>query len=350
MWLLLAVACWDSGTPTRAHCTLARTVKARTVDGATIALHHHPASGPPVLLVHGISSNHRFFDLDAEHSMADWLADRGHDVWLLDLRGHGEARTHKDGRLQLTGWRVDDYAHDVAAAVDHVRACTGYETVSYVGHSMGGMVGSVYLGTYGDDALASVTYLGSPGTFTRDVPMVKLAQTGMAMGGATLVSFDTALLAAASADLGRARIRIRLQERLYNPENFTPDSIDAMLRAIVSPLSRGEMAHFARMIRRERFTSWDGTIDWLERLGDVDIPAFLVVGMADRVVAPHWVEAYEQAFGGLVELLRAGKESGFVADYGHLDLALGERADEEIFPRVEAWLDRWPPRPGPGRR
>ncbi len=345
MWLLLVLGCWETRPTVGDHCTLARTVRLGTEDGATVALHHHPASGPPVLMVHGISSNHHFFDLDAGHSMADWLADRGHDVWLLDLRGHGDAVTDLDGRPQLNGWRVDHYGrYDVKAAVEHVRACTGYETVSYVGHSMGGMVGTIYATSGGAASLASVTYLGSPGTFTRDVPMVKLAQTGFAAGGAALLSLDTAVFAATAADFDEGPLRVRVQERLYNPANFEPATIDRMLRTIVSPLSRGEMAHFARMIRQERFTSWDRSVDYLEALAAVEVPAFLVVGAGDRVVAPAWVEAYADAFGGPVEVFRAGTESGLVADYGHLDLALGERAATEIYPRVEAWIDRWPAR------
>jgi pimeloyl-ACP methyl ester carboxylesterase len=351
MWLLFALGCWDTEPVVRDQCALARTVRIATEDGATVALHHHAARGAPVVMVHGISSNHRFFDLDADHSMADWLADRGHDVWLLDLRGHGDARTHLDGRPQLSGWRVDDYGrYDMKAAVDHVRACTGYETVGFVGHSMGGMVGSIYAVSGGASALSSVVYLGSPGTFSRDAPLAKLAQTGLATGGAALVSLDSALFGSVAADLNRGPFRLRVQEQLYNPANYEPATIDAALRTIASPMSRGEMAHFARMLERERFTSWDGSVDYLDALGSVSVPAFLVAGTADRVVPTAWVEAYVDAFSGPVEVFRAGTETGLVADYGHLDFALGERADEEIFPRVAAWLDRFPPRPGPARR
>lgn len=352
MLLLLVAACAhlgvpvgdaDDDIPSRA-CTLARTVRLRTEDGATIALHHHAAAGPPVLLVHGISSNHHFFDLDPEHSLADWLVDRGHDVWMLDLRGHGDALRGVDGRLQRAGWRVDDYGlHDVPAAVDHVLACTGAEKLAYVGHSMGGMVGSIYAASGGAEQLSSLVYLGSPGTFDKDVPMVKLAQTAMAAGGATHLWFDTEVFAEASADLARGSVRVKLQERLYNPENFEPRTIDRMLRSIVSPMSRGEMQHFARMIADERFQSWDRTTDWLAELERVHVPALLIAGAGDGIVAPEWVEAYADAFGGPVEVFRAGTESGLQADYGHLDLGLGERASTEIFPRVGAWIEAHQP-------
>jgi pimeloyl-ACP methyl ester carboxylesterase len=349
MLLLLVAGCAHLGSvvgdpgdvPRSRACTLARTVSLRTEDGATVALHHHAAAGPPVLLVHGISSNHHFFDLDAEHSLADWLVDRGHDVWMLDLRGHGDAMRDIEGRQQRAGWTVDDYGHfDVPAAVAHIQACTGASKLAYIGHSMGGMVGSIYAASGGAEHLSSLTYLGSPGAFSKDVPMVKLAQTAMAAGGATHIWFDTSVLADASADLARGNVRVRVQERLYNPENFEPTTLDRMLRNIVSPMSRGEMQHFARMIADERFESWDRKTDWLVALQDVEVPAFLVVGTGDRIVAPEWAEAYADAFAGPVEVFRAGKESGLEADYGHLDLALGERAATEIFPRVGAWIER----------
>lgn len=344
MWLLLVLACWEPEPVDRAHCALARTTRVATADGATIALHRHAASGPPVVLLHGISSNHRFWDLDPEHSLAAWLAARGHDVWLLDLRGHGEAAVHRDGRPQLAGWRVDDYGtYDLAAAVDYVRAVTGYDQVGFVGHSMGGMVGAIYAATGGADALSAMVLVGSPGTFSGESPLMDLARAGLAVGGATLVSMNSAHFADMAADFSRAPFGLTVQERLYNPDNFEPATIDRMLRTIVSPMSRGEMRHFGRMLEDGRFQSWDRSVGYLDALADVTVPASLIVGMGDRLVAPEWVEAYAPAFGGPVEVFRAGTESGLAADYGHLDLGLGERAPVEIFPRIDAWLDRYPP-------
>ncbi|MDP2308126.1 MAG: alpha/beta fold hydrolase [Pseudomonadota bacterium] len=344
MWLLLLLGCWDVEPADRSQCELAHTTRVLTEDGATIALHRHAASGPPVVLVHGISSNHTFWDLDPAHSLAAWLQARGHDVWLLDLRGHGAATVKKNGQPQLMGWRVDDYGrHDMKAAVNHVRACTGYDQVALVGHSMGGMVGAIYAATGGADSLSAMVLVGSPGTFTKGDPILGLAQAGLAAGGFALASVDSASFSALAADMSRGPLKLTIQERLYNPKNFEPGTIDRMLRSIVSPMSRGEMRHFFRMLRDERFQSWDGTIGYLDALADVKVPAYLIVGAGDRLVAPAWVEAYAPAFGGPVEVFHAGIASGLGEDYGHLDLGLGERAPTEIFPRIDAWLDRYPP-------
>lgn len=343
---LLAGGCWEPQVEARpAQCALARTVRIATEDGATVALHHHAcADGPPVLLVHGISSNARFWDLDEDHSLASWLADRGHDVWLLDLRGHGEALWDADDRRQWAGWTVDDYGrYDVAAAVDHVRAVTGFATVGYVGHSMGGMVGGIYAATVGEDALASLVVVGSPSGFSKDDPLVGLAQAGFAAGGAALVWFETPALATASADAaGWGPFAVR--ERLYNPENFAPETVDLMMRSIVSPMTRREMQHFARMIRDERFESFDGAVDYRAALKDVQTPLLAVVGAGDHVVPPAHVRAWADAMGGETKVVEAGRAGGFQHDYGHLDLGLGQNARDEVFPEIDAWLRAHPPK------
>ena len=135
--LILLIACADlARTDALSTCPEAESVRLHTSDGAPIQLHRHPGDGQPVLVVHGISSNHRCWDLSPERSLAVALAEAGYDAWLLDLRGHGdaivpEARTH--------GWTVDDYGgRDMHRAITHIQGQTGAERVAIVGHSMGG--------------------------------------------------------------------------------------------------------------------------------------------------------------------------------------------------------------------
>lgn len=339
------LACWEPDGEVGKQCSLARSTHVKTEDGAEIVLHRHACSDrPPVLLVHGISSNARFWDLDPDHSLAAWLADRGHDVWLLDLRGHGEALWRADGSRQFSGWTVDDYGrYDVAAAVEHVRKVTGYETVGYVGHSMGGMVGAIYAVTRGDEKLASFVAVGSPIAFSMKDPMFPLARMSFAAGGTFLWWFETPMASSFAADVAPV-IPDRLADRLFNPENVTPQTADRLLRNIVSPNSREEMQHFARMLRDERFQSFDGTVDYTASLAEVDVPTLAIVGAADNIAYPHAVRRWGTAVGGEVEIFEAGTASGLQHDYGHLDFGLGERAATEIFPRIASWLERHPAR------
>ena len=49
-----------------------------------------------------------------------------------------------------------------------------------------------------------------------------------------------------------------------------------------------------------------------------------------------------RALGGPKEWLLVGEVNGAVADYGHMDLVIGERAPTEVWPRVLDFLERHP--------
>ena len=341
MVLLALLAC---GEPSDAGATFADdapTVTVRTLDGATIALHRHGGDGaPPVLLVHGISSNHRFWDLDGERSLARWLAARGWDAWVLDLRGHGDALPHVgEGAGE---WSVDDYGmRDAAAAVAHVQQVTGYRTVAWVGHSMGGMVGGTYLASGGAANVAAFVPVASPARFDKDAPLMGLARSGLSAGG-WVSTFDTRTFAEMSASLGSWDVS-GVRERLYNPANLPAEQVPSVLRGIVSPLWGGEMAHFGRMIRNERYESADGRTDWAAALRAVTVPTLAFTGGADQIVPPESAGAWAGLMGGPVEVVHCDTAHGVVADYGHLDFGVGVRAATEVWTPLEAFLRRHPP-------
>lgn len=343
--LSLSASVWAADVNVGDQCVLATDRKILTADGATIALHHHPGRGAPVLLVHGISSNHVFWDLDAEHSLAVWLNHQGWDVWLLDLRGHGTARYDENGKVQRMGWTIDDYGrYDVPAAVAVIQKLTGYQKLAYIGHSMGGMVGTIFLANGGESQLSTMIAVGSPAAFPdTGEALLKLARLSFSLWGAILPSVNSPSAADLAATLGRA-VPWHLQERLYNPQNMEPEVVDPMLRNVVSPLSKGEMKQFADMLKSGDFTSYTGDIHYLDILEKVQLPILAIAGTGDHVVAPSWVRPYAEVPAGEKKLILAGPEGGMQEPYGHLDLGLGARAPTEIFPPIEAWLEAHPPK------
>jgi pimeloyl-ACP methyl ester carboxylesterase len=335
--LLLVIGCEPSSPADVRNCPLATDQHIETADGATIALHHHPGRGRPVLLVHGVSSNHRFWDLDADHSLARWLVDAGFDPWVLDLRGHGNAQYTPDGAWQVSGWTVDDYGrHDVAAAVDFIRRVTGAERVGYVGHSMGGMVGAIYAVEGGADSLSAMVMVGSPATFRRDAPMIEAARVGMGLAGAGLLYVDSPAGAQLAASAGGV-VPGKIHQLLYNPAHFHADTERRMLRNIVSPMSRQEMQQFARMLTRERFESADGKVDWTEAFHETSVPVLAIAGSADLAGQPEFVRPWTEGHDGEAHYVE-------LPDYGHLDLGLGEDAERDVFPLIGDWLQREPAR------
>lgn len=313
-----------------------------TDDGAEIVLTHHAGAGEPVVLCHGISSNARFWDLDADHSLAEWLAARGYDVWNLDLRGHGLAERDEHGHRQRAGWTVDDYGtEDLPTAFAYVLAQTGASQLHYVGHSMGGMVLAVYLATHPDPPLASATVVGSPLDF-RD-PDALTAAMLRAAPWMTVPGFVPTPLGGRFVALFGGKAPFHADAFLYNPADMAdPAERRAMLRTVVSPLSRGEIRQFG-LARDGEFVSADGKQVYRTELGAVHVPMLFFAGRADRVVNPDRVKAYYDAVGSpnkaFVVLSVANGASG---DYGHLDMGLGDHAADDVFPRVLSWMQAHP--------
>lgn len=117
-----------------------------TQDNVRLALaRYENPGGLPVILAHGLAQNSFFWDFPVKnHSFARYLFEKGYDVWLPCLRGHGRGALHSDNKSDWS-WNIDDLAiYDVPAIIHKVQQMTG-EHPFWVGHSMGGTLAYMYL-------------------------------------------------------------------------------------------------------------------------------------------------------------------------------------------------------------
>jgi len=310
-----------------------------TQDGAEVHLRHAPGDGPVVLLCHGISSNARFWDLEPGRSLVRYLNERGYDVWNLDLRGHGEAVHDGAGDRQHAGWTIDDYGNrDLPAAIAYIREQTGAEELAYVGHSMGGMVLAVYLAHTPDPPLTSAVVVGSPLDFHDPDLLWKTLMGASKPVMRTMAFLPTHSLARAMVPMRRSLV-LGTDTLLHNPANMARRPEARMLTTVVSPLSRGEAEQFGLALEGGEFVSMDGSIEYRKALGGVGVPMLFIAGRADRIVSPDRVMGYYEAVGSEDKrFLLLSRSNGMSADYGHLDMGLGDHVEAEVFAPIEAWL------------
>ena len=335
MGALLLGGLWGcvEDTPAPApHCEGAESHVVPTDDGAVVHLHRHAAEGPPVLIVHGISSNHNCWDLTASRSLATFLSDAGLDVWLLDLRGHGDSQRDVQGKAQRSGWSIDDYAlHDLPAAMGRIQKVTGFDTLSYVGHSLGGMVGGIFAAQGGDKKLSSFVAVGTPMDFEDPDPLMEVGlKAGSAVGTVWPVL--------------PSQIGARLQARLPNSPlpidamlftDLTGEAREQMYRRVVSHLSAGELKQLTAVGDLGTLHDAAGEKDHLAAFSNIQTPALIIAGRGDLFAPVDRVYATYEALGSQDKaFVVAGKATGFSADYGHLDLTLGDHVAEEIFPLI----------------
>lgn len=125
-----------------------REYSAVSSDGVVIAIQEggNP-NGPPVIFIHGLLGSH----LNWEAQFADSELAK-YRLISYDLRGHGQSGkpdsedAYKDGRI---------WAADLAAVIEATHA----EGAVLIGWSLGGVVISNYLATYGDAKLKGAVYV-----------------------------------------------------------------------------------------------------------------------------------------------------------------------------------------------
>ena len=314
---------------------------ATTGDGARVALHRYrgevSTDRPPVVLCHGIAANRYNLDLDDEHSLARYLHAQGRDVWLLELRGHGDSVPPAGG---IQGF--DPFVrHDVPTGLSAVGRATGAREVDWVGYSMGGLVLYAHLGTSErDDAVPAIRRLvtiGSPvltrpghsagiltfvGRFLRGLPFAPLR------GPSRFFAFAGAALQRLAGGV------------LGVPGSTAPLQVRRSMMNIVQNIAQRLQAQFSDWMARGAFDAADGSVDYAARMGDIRVPALVVGGRHDRLAPPGTVQAACDLLGSPQKrLLLMGREDGHRCDYGHIDLAFGRHAPQELYPAVADWCD-----------
>jgi pimeloyl-ACP methyl ester carboxylesterase len=314
---------------------------ARTPDGWDLALHHYrgapvAAQMPPVILCPGYSFNRVFMDFDNRYSLARFLAQRGFDTWVLELRGHGDSEFAGEHR---TGWTFDDLVElDVPTAVRAVRAQSGRRPV-WIGHSMGGIL--IYAALGADAALqesvAGLVTMASPVAFppvtsplfrgvgqllaTLPLPQ-RLPQRGALVALWSAVSWSPGVL-----DVG------------MNPANIDRQAFGEALRRGICNVSRSLLRQLAQWSLSGELRSCDQRIDYRAGLAHITTPALIIAGAADRLAPPELVRfAYDHVSSTRKQYREFSIRNGDSADYGHVDLVFGRRAPEEVFPAIATWI------------
>lgn len=320
--------------------TLYRT---RTHDGVRIALWNYRATDrrTPVLLVHGLGSNRFDMDLPGRYSLARYLHRGGFDTWVIELRGAGASRSTLQKLTRR--WCLDDYlVHDIPAAFRFIEEETGKTSVHWAGHSLGGMLAYPILVTCDRRRIRSCVTLGAPcmttirrAIFDRFLPLEKVLRLAPPMlpGYRALLRLGGNRLAGIFAPIA-GRI-------LYNYGNCELDTLRQLATNAIEDVPTGVVLQFFEWYRTKCFRTHYGTVDVVENLDRVRSPLLVIAGSKDLLTPLDDVRvAFDRAGAKVKELLVCGREQGFSADYGHVDLVFGKNAPDEIFPRILDWFVR----------
>jgi polyhydroxyalkanoate synthase len=290
-----------------------------------------PSKLPPVLMVHGIAINHRNLDPRDDVSLARSVRDSGRDVWLLTLRSGRWDLTRKERRA------VDFAAlahNDIPQGVAMVLAKTGAPQLDYLGFSMGGMLAYASFGhTVGMHQIRRVVIMGSPGFVGAVLPGTKVAAWIGRYWQPTVPSRFLNGLFAFVAEL----VQSPIQHLFLNPANCLRGLLHTFMIDATADIP-GRLA-----MNMVQWAALDGKVRLdhepvLPRLVYLEVPVLFMVGGADQLGTPKSLTAAYDAWGGPKRLVLLAKSTGYVADYGHMDMVTGPKAVQEVFAPIIEFL------------
>jgi len=316
----------------------------RTADGWTLGVRRYRPKGEarfhePVILCHGLGANHFNIDWDPPVGIAQYLAARGRDCWVVSLRGHdGSDMPSRENGLRW-GFSFDDFARfDVPAVIEHVLARTGAPRAQWVGHSMGGILAYALGGSAHERMIAGgIVAVASPSSYANQPYLRRLTRLGKIFAGRSRVPqrWITHMIAPFTGHFDPP-----FSELVISPQSMDPKIVRRLQAWAFEDISAGVIDQFDDWVHNDAFRSLDKTRNYRDAMDACTTPVLLVGGSKDLMVPPACLEVALRRLGSQDKTLVVfGKDRGDSADYGHGDLLMGRAAPGEVFPRIATWLE-----------
>lgn len=310
-------------------------IEARTDDGVTLGVERVRAVGArrgSLILQHGLSGNGAAFTL-AGRSIAHHLAEQGFDCFIPDLRGARYSERPK------RPWGLDEYIEqDIPAILRTVLDVTGDSAVSWLGHSLGGLLLFFYVIENPDAPIARAVTVGSAIDYRAGKSMYRDLRRLLPLADGLMYLPYGHLARLTSRLAGRGPIL--LPERInFFRSNIEPEYAAKLLREfhhIPVQLFKGLDTAFSE----HGFHRADGAVRYLEQVHAYRLPTLFLGGTRDPHCPPEAIEQTARLLGGHPEskLLHFGIAHGHDDEYGHFDLIIGRRAQREVWPHVTEFL------------
>ena len=310
--------------------------KTRTEDGVRLHLRrvrppnigHHRST---VMMLHGLGSNHRGFHFPGR-SLARWLARRGHDVWLPELRGHGRSRVDR------FDWCLDEYLeYDIPAILAAIRKFSAADRIHWVGHSMGGILLMCYGAMHPNAPIARGVAVGSAldyrvgsTDFAELLPLRPLLEPLVAIPYGSLIHLLSPLMGEKAME---AIVRFNVW-----PSNVEPKIIKQLHACCFHSIPTSLLANLATAFEPDGLCVCSG-VRICEEASSCCFPLRLIAGSRDAQVSVEAVEHTAELVGSNTDVVVCGADEGCADHYGHWDLLVGRRAPVEVWPKIAHWVE-----------
>lgn len=309
------------------------TLWAETSDGLRLAIEHvtptssERPSAEPVMLLHGLAAN-RFTFHFPNRSLATFLAAQGFDCYVPELRGAGRSDSPPG-----SSWGLDDYTRlDLPAIVSAVLDASGKKSLSWVGHSLGGILLLLYaIENPADSPIVRGVTVGSAIDYrvgTSDFDKILLLRPLLDR----LPKIPWGMVTHMAAPL-IGRVRTPLESFNVWSSNIEAGILRRVFANGFEVISTPVLTDLATMYETGGIRDREGTIRYLEKIDSIDFPVLLLGGSRD-VQCPAAAVQHTAGLLSQGDAALFGREHGHLDEYGHFDLLLGRRAMTEVWPHI----------------
>jgi cholesterol oxidase len=312
---------------------------------------HKGGTKGPVILAPGFGTSTLAFTIDTvDTNLPEALVAAGYDVWLFDYRASPDLPS------AATQFTLDDVARrDWPAAVATVRKLSGAPTVQVTAHCVGSMtfLMAMMAGLQGVRSAVSsaLTFYPISPMANRIRAKLDLGTAAAAAGLKTLTTdfdsqrfidrvVDAALRMAPSSDPCTSAVCRRIQGiygDVYKHGNLNKATHEA-IHEMFGVANITTFNHLALMVREGKIVDKDGGDTYLPHLNRLAIPVMFLTGAENNLFLPEGPNK-------TLHTLAAANDAGLYhlqthAKYAHMDLYIGHKSAEDVFPGIVAELDR----------
>jgi len=297
----------------------------RTVDHAA-----HDKGRNPLLIIPGYGMNSFIFGFHPRGtSMESYLAQRGFEVWSVDLRAQGKSR--RDGGSMTYGLR-DLVTKDIFTAVQTVldRTSSSTASVDIIGCSLGATMMFAYAVCVPDNHLGRMVSMGGPLRWVRINPILRAAFASPELVGKIPIVGTRRLARVALPMLSRVPWLLSVY---LHPDIVDMSQATQLIRTVENP-NRHVNRDIARWIK-DRDLFIDGK-NVCEGIASVTHPLLTVIANADGIVPretalwPHLNIGSERR-----DLLEVGS---YTVQIAHADMFVSDHAPDLVFRPLADWL------------
>jgi poly(3-hydroxyalkanoate) synthetase len=251
----------------------------------------------------------------------------------------GAIRNISGGRLAPTGyatvdpkfanWTLDDHiTYDVPAIVFLVKQQTGARDVTWIGHSMGGIVPLGHLCRYQNPGIGRLVCVGSQMTMPQ----------GQVAGQLTTELLKTRELQLTKKAIPAATEK-SVHNMFFNEKHVTKAVYEALGTWAKDVPAVGLLKQYTALTATGELRDAGNTFSYTRNLQNVQVPILICGGGVDQLAPPACQKfLYDNVGARDKQLFIVGRANGLTIDSGHNDSLVGKTSRQQFYPVIEQWI------------